>query len=100
MQRALDETERRRNIQNRHNSTHGIVPKSISKGIHDITERIKPALETITTSLTDQDIPKDDLLRLIKDCESRMKAAARDMEFEKAALLRDQIIDMRRVLAE
>ena len=100
MQRALDETERRRDIQNRHNLTHGIVPKGISKGIHDITERIKSTVETITPSLMDQDIPKDDLLRLIKDCELRMKAAARDMEFEKAALLRDQIIDMRRVLTE
>ena len=100
MQRALDETERRRDIQKIYNLEHDIVPTSIYKGIHDITERITSSLKIKSSPLTHQDVPKGDLLRLIKDCESRMKAAARDMEFEKAALLRDQIIDMRRVLAE
>ena len=45
-------------------------------------------------------MPKDELLRLIKDLESQMKGAARNLEFEKAALLRDQIVDLRKVMAE
>ncbi|HBJ30939.1 MAG TPA: hypothetical protein DDY93_06195, partial [Dehalococcoidia bacterium] len=57
--------------------------------------------ETRATYMVDQgDMPKDDLLRLIKDLESQMKTAARAMEFEKAALLRDQITDLRKVAVE
>ena len=49
---------------------------------------------------TNGEMPKDDLLRLIKDLESQMKSAARNLEFEKAALLRDQIVDLRKVVAD
>jgi excinuclease ABC subunit B len=45
-------------------------------------------------------MPKDDVLRLVKDLESQMKSAARNLEFEKAALLRDQISDLRKVIVE
>lgn len=101
MKRAIDETERRRTIQESYNRENGISPQSIQKSVHDITERVRAVAETRATYMVDQgDMPKDDLLRLIKDLESQMKTAARAMEFEKAALLRDQITDLRKVAVE
>ena len=100
MKRAIDETERRRLLQQAYNAENGITPQGIRKTVHDITERVKAIAETRTPYVVQGDLPKDDLLRLIKDFESQMKTAARDLEFEKAALLRDQIVDLRKVLAE
>jgi excinuclease ABC subunit B len=99
MKRAIDETYRRRAIQDTYNKEHGITPQGIHKTIHDITERVKAIAETRSPYVIQEEMPKDDLLRLIKDLESQMKTAARELEFEKAALLRDQIVDLRRVLA-
>ena len=99
MKRAIDETERRREIQQVYNREHGITPQSIQKTIHDITERVRAIAETEATYAVDSsDMPKDDILRLIKDLESQMKTAAKSLEFEKAALLRDQITDLRKVM--
>jgi excinuclease ABC subunit B len=101
MKRAIDETERRRGIQESHNRENGITPQSIRKTIHDITERVKAVAETRVSYMMDKgDIPKDDILRLIKDLESQMKHASRNLEFEKAALLRDQIGDLRKVVVD
>ena len=101
MKRAIDETERRREIQQVHNREHGITPQSIQKAIHDITERVRAVAETRATYAVDSaDMPRDDILRLIKDLESQMKTAAKGLEFEKAALLRDQITDLRKVMVE
>ena len=99
MKRAIDETERRREIQQVYNRENGITPQSIQKTVHDITERVKAIAETRESYTVDSsDMPKDDILRLIKDLESQMKSAARSLEFEKAALLRDQITDLRKVV--
>ena len=100
MKRAIDETDRRRGIQESYNLEHGITPQGIQKTVHDITERVKSVAESRTPYVVRGDLPKDDLLRLIKDLESQMKTASRNLEFEKAALLRDQIVDLRKVLAE
>ena len=100
MKRAIDETERRRQIQDAYNKEHGITPQGIHKTVHDITERIRSLAETRTPYVTKSDMPKNDLVRLIKDLESQMKVAARNLEFEKAALLRDQIVDLRKVVAD
>ena len=101
MKRAIDETERRRDIQVSYNREHGITPQSIQKTIHDINERVKAIAETRTSYAIDEgDMPKDDVLRLVKDLETQMKSAARNLEFEKAALLRDQISDLRKVIAD
>ncbi|MDA0768814.1 MAG: excinuclease ABC subunit B [SAR202 cluster bacterium Casp-Chloro-G4] len=100
MKRTIDETDRRRTIQEAHNLEHGITPQGIQKTIHDITERVKAIAETRTPYITQRDLPKDDILRLIKDLESQMKTAARNLEFEKASLLRDQIIDLRKVVVD
>ena len=99
MKRAIDETERRREIQRVYNLEHGITPQSIQKTIHDITERVRAVAETQATYAVDSaDMPRDDIMRLIKDLESQMKTAAKSLEFEKAALLRDQITDLRKVM--
>jgi len=100
MKLAIDETERRRDIQEAHNREHGITPQGIQKTIHDITERVRAIAETKTPYAAQGDIPKDDLARLIKDLEKQMKEAAHNLEFEKAALIRDQIVDLRKVIAE
>ena len=101
MKRAIDETERRREIQQVYNREHGITPQSIQKTIHDITERVRAVAETQATYAVDSaDMPRDDIMRLIKDLESQMKTAAKSLEFEKAALLRDQITDLRKVMVE
>ena len=101
MKRAIDETERRREIQRIYNRENGITPQSIQKTVHDITERVKAVAETSEGYGVDSsDMPKSDMLRLIDDLESQMKTAAKSLDFETAALLRDQITDLRKVMAE
>ena len=98
MRRALDETDRRRAIQETHNREHGITPEGIRKAVRDITERVKSMAETPAVYTTHRDLPKDDLVRVIKDLESQMRQAAKRMEFEKAALMRDEIVELRKVM--
>ncbi len=100
MKQAIEETARRRDMQEAYNRQHGITPQGIQKTIHDITERVRSIAETKTPYAAQGDIPKDDLTRLVKDLEKQMKDAAHNLEFEKAALLRDQIIDLRKVIAD
>ena len=98
MRRALDETNRRRAIQEAHNREHGITPEGIRKAVRDITDRVKSMAETPVVYTTHRDLPKDDLVRVIKDLESQMRQAAKRMEFEKAALMRDEIVELRKVM--
>ena len=100
MRRAIDETDRRRHLQEEYNAEHGITPQGIRKAVHDITERVMEIAETKTPYITPGDLPKEDILRLIKDLERQMKTASKNLEFEKAALLRDQITDLRKVMVE
>ncbi|OQA46546.1 MAG: UvrABC system protein B [Chloroflexi bacterium ADurb.Bin325] len=112
MRRAIDETNRRRAKQEAHNQAHGIVPTTIVKTVRDLTQRLQvergaaparwgaaavaeagPEYRIAPTAL-----PKDEATRLIKDLEKQMKAAAQSLEFEKAAVLRDQIIELRQAL--
>ena len=97
MRRAIGETDRRRSIQESYNSEHGIEPEGISKAIRDITDRVRQVAEEKPEYRTG-DIPKEELARLIKDFEKQMKDAARNLEFEKAALIRDRVVDLRREL--
>ncbi|HLY65905.1 MAG TPA: helicase-related protein, partial [Chloroflexota bacterium] len=96
MQRAIDETYRRRRIQVAHNEEHGINPVSISKAIRDIGGQLRAVAEKKAEYKLADGIPKDEIVRLIKDLERQMKQASKDLEFEKAALLRDQIVELRR----
>jgi excinuclease ABC subunit B len=106
MQTAIDETYRRREIQMEYNREHGIEPRGIVKEIKDLTDRVRAVAEQAATydaGAGDSDgvireLPKDELARMVKDLESQMKKAARDLEFEKAALLRDQVVELRRVM--
>ncbi|MDH5695733.1 MAG: excinuclease ABC subunit UvrB [Dehalococcoidia bacterium] len=100
MTAAIAETQRRRQIQEAYNKEHGITPQGIRKAIKDITERVRVVAETRAPYVAAAPIAKDDIARLIKELEAQMKTAARSLEFEKAALLRDRIIELRKNLAE
>ena len=97
MRRAVAEVGRRRKIQETYNAEHNIEPEGIQKAIRDITDRIKKVAED-QGDYKVGDIPKDELARLIKDFDRQMKAAAKNLEFEKAALLRDRVVELRREL--
>ena len=100
MKQAIDETERRRQIQRTHNLENGLEPESIRKTIRDINDRIKDATKEVDDpGIPAGELPLEDLTRLVKDLESQMKKAAKDLEYEKAAIIRDQITDLRKVLA-
>jgi len=94
MARAIEETKRRRQIQEAYNKEHNITPQGIRKAIRDITERVRVVAETRVPYVA-KPVAKEDIARLIKDLEAQMKTAARNLEFEKAALLRDRIIELR-----
>jgi excinuclease ABC subunit B len=100
MQRAIDETNRRRAIQAAHNAEHGITPVGIRKAIRDLGERLKQVAESRAGYEAGQPIPKEEVAALIKDLERQMKEAAKSMEYERAALLRDQIYELRATLAD
>jgi excinuclease ABC subunit B len=97
MQTAIDETNRRRAYQMKYNEEHGIQPASIIKSIRDIAEGIKTSEKITQTKLEDFDpFEVDELADYIIDLEEQMKEAARELEFEKAARLRDQIASLRK----
>jgi len=107
MRRAIDETNRRRTIQTSFNESHHITPRGIKKEIKTLSDRIKAmsGVEIIgadgkATSVALAGIPKDEAVRLIKDLESQMRNAAKQLDFEKAAQLRDQVIEVRRSMVE
>lgn len=98
MRKAIDETNRRRTIQMAYNKQHGITPRGIKKAIRGITDQIYQHVvsESKASYETKTAIPKDEMVRLIKDLELQMKTAAKNLEFERAALIRDQIIELRK----
>ena len=99
MRRAIDETYRRRDIQNAFNLEHGIIPQGIRKAVKDITERVKLVAETRAPYTTQRrSMTRDEMFRVVKDLESQMKMSARNLEFEKAAMFRDEIYELRRLL--
>jgi excinuclease ABC subunit B len=97
MKAAMDEIQRRRGIQEEYNRANGITPQGIRKAIKDIGERLKAVAEPQASYAAVPTSP-DEIVRLIKDLESQMKVAAKNLEFEKAALLRDRIVELRRSL--
>lgn len=97
MARAINETNRRRKIQLEYNKKHGIVPKTVKKAVRDVIEATKVAEES-ADYLPDKDIrkmSKKELKALLEDLEKQMKEAAKNLEFEKAAELRDMIFEIR-----
>jgi len=105
MRRAIDETNRRRALQVAYNEQHNITPRGIHKDIKTLSERIKAMsgasdAEGKDAAVAIAGIPKQEALRLIKDLESQMRSASKQLDFEKAAQLRDQIIELRRLMVE
>jgi len=96
MQTAIDEIQRRRHIQQVYNKEHGITPRGIRKAIKDITARVKVAADVHAVYDASAPLTREDVARLIKELEAQMKTAARNLEFEKAALIRDRIIELRK----
>ena len=101
MRLAIDETDRRRALQVAYNTAHGIEPQTIVKAIRDIGLRLRDAAEgegreeATGRPVSGRELGKDVLMRLIKDLESQMKQAAKDLEFERAAALRDEVVELR-----
>ena len=99
MHKAIDETNRRRKIQEEHNNKNNIVPTTIIKEVRDITEKLK---ESNSYEEKEQykieNISDKNIHKLIKDLEKEMKNSAKVLEFEKAALIRDQISELRKNL--
>ena len=100
MRRAIDETERRQRIQMNYNEEHGIVPASIVKEVRDLTDRVRKADLSQDPGLPSALLPPKELTRLIRELKKQMKAAADALEFEKAAVLRDEILELRAALAD
>ena len=104
MKRAIDETNRRRAKQDAYNKAHGIEPLTIIKAVHDLTDRLGTlhgtAEEKAGAAKGPAPLPKNEMKRLISELEEQMRGAAKDLEFEKAAALRDQIYELRAILAE
>ena len=93
MKYAISETENRRTIQNKFNIQNNIIPTSINTSIRDITDKLKNSEEGKIEE--NFDLNKKDAYKMIKKLEKEMKSFAKSMEFEKAALIRDQIQDIR-----
>ncbi|MCS6963096.1 MAG: excinuclease ABC subunit UvrB [Thermoflexus sp.] len=99
MRRAIEETHRRRAIQEAYNRAHGIEPRSIVKAVRDLTDRVREMMsEEAEAPGRPPAVPKDELQRLIRALEKEMRRAAQALEFEKAAALRDQIFELREQL--
>ncbi len=102
---AIKETNRRREKQNKYNIEHGIEPVSIMKAIHDLTERVSPAMiaesrAEYQTSERDRKMGVKELERTISHLEQQMRDSAKKLEFEKAAAIRDQVYELRNLWAE
>ncbi len=99
MQNSIDETYRRRGIQHAHNERHGIEPQSIHKAVRDITEGLRGVAETKASyQVAREEMTRDDMYRVVKDLEFQMKEAARSLEFEKAAHLRDEMLELKKII--
>lgn len=95
MQKAIDETSRRRQIQTAHNNKHGITPAGIAKEIDEGLRALIPKKEDDSRKLNLKKIPRDEYPSLMRDLTGQMELASANLEFEKAAELRDMIADIK-----
>jgi excinuclease ABC subunit B len=96
MARAIDETKRRREKQLAHNAEHGIEPKSIRKSVRDILDLVGTPLETTADIVAAEKLPREVVAAMANEIERKMREASANLEFEKAAALRDELIGLRR----
>ena len=103
MERAISETNRRREIQDQYNKEHGIIPQTIKKKVRDVIRATLAVDEEGQPQSLEKDpesMSKEELLKAIAKLEKEMRKAAADLHFEEAAQLRDEIIKLKTALAE
>jgi excinuclease ABC subunit B len=100
MEKAIYETDRRRAAQVAYNQEHGITAASIKKAIYNIETHKQQVAEEVAQYEAVAGMPPDEVIRLARRLERDMGRAARELQFEKAAMLRDQLIDLRKALNE
>ena len=101
MRAALDETQRRREVQMAYNEEHGITPKTIQKAVRDlIAVSKKVAASEVQMEKDPESMSEKELEKLIKELEKQMKKAAAELNFEAAAELRDKLIELKKTLQE
>ena len=99
LKKAIEETERRRTIQEAYNKEHGITPTTIKKAVRDLIAVSKAVAETEVRLQKDpESMTRKELTKLIAQVEKQMRAAAADLNFEQAAELRDKMIDLKKNL--
>ena len=101
MKRALEETERRRSIQQKYNKEHGITPTTIQKSVRElISVSKKVAQEELNFKRDPSSMNEKELTKLIADIQKKMQKAAADLNFEAAAEYRDKMIELKKMLQE
>lgn len=100
MQKAIDETNRRRGIQQAYNEAHGITPQTIVKKVHDVIQITKTATEKQKFGLEKdpESMSEKELKKLIQTLDKEMKHAAMELQFERAAELRDKILELKKLM--
>jgi excinuclease ABC subunit B len=96
MRKAISETNRRRRIQMDYNKAHGITPRSIKKEVRDVIEATKIAEDKVKYGIRNDEalMEKEEIIKLIKKLTAEMKRVAADLQFERAAELRDKIAEL------
>ena len=101
MKKAIDETNRRRTVQEAYNKAHGITPTTIKKAVRDLIS-ISQAADGITNRITKdpESMDRDELEKLIKTVTKKMNQAAAELNFEEAMKLRDRMVELKKMLRD